>query len=301
MSDFHSDDTFLRASAYLDGELDAAESALAEADPAVMAEVEILRALQDDVRDVEPPTAGARERAIGAALAEFGAIRPSIQPTVVAPFRPRPAYTRWIAVAAAVVGIGLLGVIVATAGRDGDNGDAGQVAFEATAEVTADGAGAAATSSPAAPLPESLAATDQATVLQADAAGAEEASEATVPAAIEAPEPTEAPAATERAADDAESITASGAPPFDPSVPIADDVALRVAGIRLIEQLNSPSPAPTPDSPCDDDPDRPRTLLSEATYMRDGVPVPILIAIDKTNADIIAVDPSTCDVIAVGR
>ena len=55
----------LRASAYLDGELDAAETDRAEADPAVMAEVEQLRALQADVRRRSPTTVATRDGSDG--------------------------------------------------------------------------------------------------------------------------------------------------------------------------------------------------------------------------------------------
>ena len=63
MNDDDTTDALLRASAYLDGELDPAETALAEADPAVMAEVEQLRGLQDELRQVDAPSATARDAA----------------------------------------------------------------------------------------------------------------------------------------------------------------------------------------------------------------------------------------------
>jgi hypothetical protein len=121
----------LRASAYLDGELDADERERAESDPAVMAEVEALRALQAEVRDVEPPGADAREAAIAAALAEFDALQPAPAAASgmaaqggadrVVPFRPRPSYARWLTAAAAVVGVGLVGVVIAQGTRGGDD------------------------------------------------------------------------------------------------------------------------------------------------------------------------------------
>jgi negative regulator of sigma E activity len=125
----------LRASAYLDGELDAGERALAEADPAVMAEVEALRSLQDEIRDVEPPRADTREAAITAALAEFDALQPATAPAAAAgpgagrvvPFRPRPSYTRWLTAAAAVVAVGLVGVVVAQSNRGGDDKDSAAI------------------------------------------------------------------------------------------------------------------------------------------------------------------------------
>lgn len=127
MNDDDLTELILRASAYLDGELDADERARAEADPAVMAEVEALRSLQDEIRDVEPPTADTREAAITAALAEFDALRPATDRVV--PFRPRPSYSRWLTAAAAVVAVGLVGVVVAQSNRGGD--DEGSAAIEA--------------------------------------------------------------------------------------------------------------------------------------------------------------------------
>lgn len=299
MSDFHPDDTFLRASAYLDGELEAAESARAEADPAVMAEVELLRALQTDVRAVEPPTPGARERAVSAALAAFDALQPAVESTVVVPLRPRPAYTRWLAVAAAVVGIGLLGVIVATAGWGGDGDDA-DLALDAAADTQfAPAAAEAESSSLAAPLPESLAGADQATAFDA---GAPDAAAEAAPA-TEAPEATMAPAATALAAEaSGEATMSTGAPPFDLATPIPDEVTLGIVGRQLLEQANAQPSATTArtttDAACEDDAEA-RTILGEGSYLRDDVAVPILIAVDETTAKIVAVDPATCAVVAV--
>ncbi len=132
MNDDDLTELILRASAYLDGELDAEEQALAEADPAVMAEVEVLRSLQAELRDVASPAAGARESAIAAALAQFDAAQfDAAQSTTTAaapehtdrvvPFRPRPAYSRWLTAAAAVVAIGLVGVVIAQSTRGGDD------------------------------------------------------------------------------------------------------------------------------------------------------------------------------------
>ena len=111
------EEQFFLANAYLDGELTAEERGIAEADPAVMAEVEQLRALQNDLRDVEPPSDAARESAIGAALAEFtsrsstststGRVAPAVTAAPAAPivFRRRPAYARYLGVAAAMVAV----------------------------------------------------------------------------------------------------------------------------------------------------------------------------------------------------
>ncbi|MEO6570493.1 MAG: hypothetical protein ABIO83_03000, partial [Ilumatobacteraceae bacterium] len=97
------DDQFLLANAYHDGELTAAERALAEADPAVMAGVDELRALAVELRDVEPPATVVRDAAVTAAMAEFHRIRtPAAGPVTTATVasRRRPSMSRWLAVAA---------------------------------------------------------------------------------------------------------------------------------------------------------------------------------------------------------
>jgi hypothetical protein len=301
MSDFHPDDTFLRASAYLDGELDAAETARAEADPAVMAEVDLIRALQSELRDVEPFDPRARERAINAALAEFD----ELTAADVVPFRPRPSYTRWLGVAAAVVGVGLLGVIVATAGSGGDDDDAAEIAFESSAQDLDDAQAQRSSLEAPAPAAEAVESGDTAAVLSAGGDAAD-APEATVAAeATMAPAATEAPAATALAADaSAESTTSAGAPPFDPNVPIPDEITLGIVGRQLIASQSSPqvddeSVRSTIETACDDDAEQPRTILAEGSYLRDGAAIPILIAVDASNDKIVAIDPESCNVVAV--
>ncbi len=144
------DDQLFLANAYVDGELTDAERAIAEADPTVMAEVDELRALQAELRDVEPPTDTARESAIAAAMAEFttttavAAPAPSSPPgeAAVAPVVPlhRRAWFRpTLSIAAAAVGVGLFAVIVTqVGGGDDDSFDSAEPAAEAVADEPAD-------------------------------------------------------------------------------------------------------------------------------------------------------------------
>lgn len=145
------------ASAYLDGELTDEERHLAEGDPAVMAEVESLRALRDRIASAEAPTHEARESAIAAAMAAFhqlhatadsgGPGRAEVTDAADTPdmavFRARSErragrerrdLSRWLGVAAAVVVAAALG-IVAVQARGGGNDDS--VADQAASEPAA--------------------------------------------------------------------------------------------------------------------------------------------------------------------
>lgn len=135
------DEQFFLANAYLDGELTADERAIAEADPTVMAEVESLRALRDQLRDVDPPSTSARESGVAAAMAVFESSVPTEpshhRPADVAPVVPitrRPWFPRALTAAAAVVGVALLATVV-TQLPSGDDDDAGD---DAAAELPAE-------------------------------------------------------------------------------------------------------------------------------------------------------------------
>src|SRR5688500_7354752 len=105
------------ASAYLDGELTDEERRLADADPAVLADVERLRVLRAGRGGVAQRSDVARERAIAGARAVFGEIHGATATAAVttelADDVRRRDLTRWLGVAAAVVAVGLLGVGVA--------------------------------------------------------------------------------------------------------------------------------------------------------------------------------------------
>jgi hypothetical protein len=124
------DDTEL-ASAYLDGEVTAAERARVEGDPALLAEVERLRRVRAAVADVPPATATARESAIAAALAAFdeahaglaaAAAAPTAPPNVVPLARRRHVRRLQVMTAAAAAAVMVIGGFV-IANRDGGDDD----------------------------------------------------------------------------------------------------------------------------------------------------------------------------------
>jgi hypothetical protein len=131
------------ASAYLDGEVTAAERARVEADAGLFAEVDRLRRVRDAFADVPPAPAKGREAAIAAALAAFDAhteVMPPAAPNVVPLDSRRRARRMQVLTAAAAVLVVAGGFVVATrGGGDGDGGNADvqrdQVAASAPAEA----------------------------------------------------------------------------------------------------------------------------------------------------------------------
>lgn len=130
------DDRILLASAYLDGDVDAAERAQVESDPALLAEVDRLRSVRALLHDVEPPAISIREEHLASALAAWDRI-PDAERTgvtrdltprgisgaaaagaasVTAPTRladrRRTTSTRWLTAAAAALVLVLAGGVV---------------------------------------------------------------------------------------------------------------------------------------------------------------------------------------------
>lgn len=156
------DDQLFLANAYVDGELTDDERVLAEADPAVMAEVDELRALQSQLRDVEPPSESTRESAIAAAMAEFktavvppetvaasdaeadaasdaGAAPPMAPRSgIVVPLHRRSWFRPVLTAAAAAVGVGFFAVVIARGGGDDDDFDSADEPAAEVAEEPAD-------------------------------------------------------------------------------------------------------------------------------------------------------------------
>lgn len=193
------DDHEILASAYVDGELTDDEARAAEADPAVMAEVEQLRATRSMLADAATaPSPGAKQAALAAAMAEFRTLH--AEPTAaadatvtsLATARERRAW-RWVSAAAAVVGVGLAGVVISRATL-GDDDDASEVAVDVAADADT------AAEEPAEAFLEESAADEAG---DAGPAAAEEAAEepASEPADDMAEEPAEE-AADESEADD---------------------------------------------------------------------------------------------------
>lgn len=307
MNDDDLSELILRASAYLDGELDAAEMARAEADPAVMAEVAALRELQDSVREVEPAADTVRESAIAAALAEFDALNAAHVPVPpaddeplhihlphapVVPFRPRPAYARWLTAAAAVVAVGLLGVVVANGVGGGDD-------EEAAVSPQIDSAATIASSSRTAEAEGGVA---------QESATAEESAEAADSAVAEiAAAPEAAPATTAAAADAAEesgdvfTATATAAPAFpsfDPERPITSVGELAAVGAELLAGELAGTVVRDVETLCDPSPFAPykRGLYDDLTG---SGPREVIIAIDVAAGQTGAFDADSCTLVAV--
>jgi hypothetical protein len=120
----HDDHRDELASAYLDGELTPSEAALVEADPALLARVEVLRAVADEVATpAAPAPAAARDSAILAALDERDRLRRA--PTsarrspTVAPIRRRRSAGTLRALAAAAVVLAVLALVPLIGSLDG--------------------------------------------------------------------------------------------------------------------------------------------------------------------------------------
>ena len=299
MSDDQQPESWLRANVYVDGELDLDAIAGVEADPAVMVDVDRLRDLQANVGAVEPPASHARETAITAALAEFDQLRRGTTPAAapVVPLRRRPKYTMWLGAAAAVVAVGMLGVLLTRVTGNDDSDSAGDAAqFEATAESDA---GGDADRSAAENADDQAVAAEESASTMAPMLAIESAP---APAATEAPAGTEAPAAT-AVADAGEAAAPEGSSLSRFVVltePIADDVALGVVGRQLLEQSAKGTPDTVPDTPCDDDAESLIDLLGEGSMSVSGSPRLVIVAIDHATDTIIAIDPGTCVVLATG-
>jgi hypothetical protein len=299
MSDDPTSDALSRASAYLDGELDAPEIAAVEADPEVMAEVARLRSLQHEIRDVPAPSPYGRDMAVAAALAEFDTVHravPAVTPMPSVRTARRPSYGRWMAVAAAIAGVAALGAVITTAGRNGGDGDdaavspeESAVAFDVAATERSSGGGAPAAPQPEAELSQPMLASEAtespaATALGGDAgqaAAAEEADDA-------------APATT---------ATASEALPpiqFDPTTPIPDELALGVIGRQLLSEWRNGLRVTKTGTSCDATVPE-AVLLTDALLNIDGVDRPVLIAGNPADDTISALDPDTCVVVVTGR
>jgi hypothetical protein len=308
VNDDHISELILRASAYLDGELTADEMARAEADPAVMAEVEALRALQEQLAAVEPPAADTRERAITAALDEFDLLHgaPAVAAVVdepaprVVPFRPRPAYTRWLTAAAAVVGIGVLGAVIAGS-QGGDDESADLAAVETAA--------ASATAEESARMEEAPLESDVEIAAAESFSTADEAP----PEVLESAEPTAADSATATASEPAEGggepvatspeITSTAPEPpvsstTPPTVPIdlgdivVDSDNLFEVGQQLLDQYNAGELPNTPETACTFGS---YVVLSWARYDVGGTLRPAIIAGHPEQRDVGAFDPDTCE------
>lgn len=292
------DEQFFLANAYLDGELTADERRIAEADPEVMSEVERLRALQAELRDVPEATPDAREAAIAAAMAEFrvgdartGAEPAEAEPSVV-PFRPRPAYAKYLAVAAALVAVAGLGIVVSQADLGGGDDDSSGVEDAAIAQSSArEEVLTTVVNEPAAGTGEPLAEAESA---PADAATDDAAGDIAAGGDADMMEE----AAEERAEATAEEGSARIAVPpgFDPDAMIRNEVELAIYGSYLLDQRDLGLLGPTPETRCDGNYD----ILATASYLLDGDDRSVYIAVNEFEGFVLALDSDTCTELANG-
>lgn len=303
--------TFL-ANAYLDGELTVDERRIAEADPEVMTEVEQLRALQSALRDTPPPSVEARESAISAAMATFGEIAAGeiaatgapiveAEPTkapVVVPFRPRPAYAKFLGVAAAVVAVAGLGIIVSQAGRGSDDSatDMADTAAEASVErnsALTESVDAAEITAEAAEAGD-----DGGAELAADDEMAGDGDEgAAEPAADDSADMETMDTADSGDAPQADEAAYRTVPvDFDPEAAIADDAELGVYGVYLLRERDGGVLPSTPNHSCLDA----EQVLDEATLLLDDEPVPVYIDVREADGLVVALRTDTCSELVVG-
>ena len=281
---------YLLASAYLDGELTDEERRLAEADPAVMAEVEELRALHVDLAVVEPPTVEARESAIAAAMAAFSpaaassAMVPATAATAAAPvvaFKPRPAYAKYLGIAAAVVAVGLLGTVIVNTAGGGDD----EASFDASRENT-DGAFTERAVSESTEAP----ADEPASEPEVMASAAEDTAADMVIA--EAPVLDDTGGAADAPAEETATADVEMAAP-DPSLP-GDDTLIVFAEDILFRRDAGELP-PTPNTSCAVS-DAPNAfILERADVPTELGSVDLFVAIDETTRTVYGVDPDTCE------
>lgn len=299
MNDDDLTELILRASAYLDGELDADEQARAEADPAVMAEVEALRSLQDEIRDVEAPDADVRETAIASALAEFDALQPAAHRVV--PFRPRPSYSRWLTAAAAVVAVGLVGVVVAQS-AGGDDEDSAAIEADVAEAPSAERADTAAAD---AEIQSSVTESD---VFAAEMATAEAAGDMGDAAGTQAPAvagsaPAENPAEDGGAPPSSEVTTMSTVAPVDvPQTtaprtldePVTEDTLFAI-GRDLLAQFEAGT-LTTPETACEFGS---YVILARVGFVVGDDQREAIIAADPDFPEVGAFDAATCQEFAV--
>ncbi len=306
------DEQIFLANAYLDGELTADERRIAEADPEVMTEVEQLRALQTELRAVPPPSADARESAISAAMASFGSAGATDEsvsdhgPTAapVAPFRPRPAYAKFLAVAAAVVAVAGLGIVVSQNSRGGD--DSSDAASDMVEEASIERNGALTESFDTAEATEGDDMADD----MADDGGSDDIAGADAMADDGdelAAEPA-AEATADEASDDAGEDEGSDAPQgdeadyrqvradFDPEAPITDEDELGVYGVYLIAERDAGQLPSTPNHACVDA----RQVLGTATLLLNGEPTPIYVDVREDDGLAVALRTDTCVELVAG-
>ena len=298
------DDQYLLASAYADGDVSAGERAAAEADADVMAEVARIRDLRAALADVAPAPDAVRTAMLTAAMRDF-------HPTtaVAAPRRPARAprafpWSNVLGLAAAAVAVVAIGAVVVNSvgGQQGDDDASMSISTEAPIATE---------------LSRTFDAADEAELDQATAAAEATDSAPAAPApAGGAPAATEAPAGTDALATNPSSAL---------TIVIEDPDQLADTGLALRDAYQAGvSAGAAPVTDC--------TLATAATApaadatpgaaaVREGLPaaaanvelldtaelrlpagdvVTVWLAVDLGTAQTYAIDAATCVLVAIG-
>lgn len=279
------DEHYLLASAYIDGELTATERAAAEADPDVMAVVEQLHGLRQAVSDVAPPTPSVRTAAIAAALGEYApTTRPAApRAATAAPsrvrFGRRPSAGGYLAIAAGVLAVGLLGVAVANLGTGSDD-TSFDVALESEGDVD---------SRIGEDADDTFAAGDANDQLTTEMAAEDDGVDTSGTAAADTTEESAQIATAD------EPMGGSERPELEPGQILTTPEQLGSFGTELLELERAGTLGSTPNHACPID-----GVLSRAEYQLADTVVPILVAVDEAASTVRAVDADTCEVVAEG-
>jgi hypothetical protein len=211
-------------------------------------------------------------------------------------FRRRPAYARYLGIAAAVVAVAMLGFVVATGLRPSatDDSSSSDAALDVAAEEPAD---EAASDAATGDFDRGLTESDEAfadDMAEGDATAEAAAPVAELEADSSADEPAEEPAeAASEPADQAELGTVP--PDFDPNRPLATPNELGAYGSYLLGLTASNMLPPTPETSCTQ-----QVILGSTQYVFDGLPIDVLIAVDDQLRTVTAVEPDTCESLVVG-
>ncbi len=299
------DDQYLLASAYADGDVSADERAAAEADPDVMAEVARIRELRAALADVAPASDAVRTAMLAAALRDF-------RPTTAVAAPPRPArvprafpWSNVLGLAAAAVAVVAIGAVVVN-GMGGQQGDDDAAMSTEAAEAPS-----------ATELSRTFEAADEAELDQATAAAeaADSAPAAPAPAGG-APAATEAPAGTDAAPtnpssaltiviEDPDQLAGAGLALRDAYQAGVSGAAPPVTDCTLATAAAAPTADATPGAAAVREglPDSAANveLLDTAEFrLPAGDVVTVWLAVDLGSAQTYAIDAANCVLVGIG-
>lgn len=291
------DDQFLLASAYADGDVTQDERARAEADPEVMAEVGRIERRRLALADVAPAPADARAAMIAAAMAEF-APAASTSAAAVVPIGSRRSASRpaaWsrplglVAAAIAVLAVGAVVVQSLGGGEDGDDSFATTATEPGVVDLTAESAERTI-------APDADAAEDATQLVESGAAATE------APAAAPRTDATLEMAADLAAIDGPADLASVGAQlaadwrlgivePIEPDCTFAAALGAPTAKQPESGRLRADLPAAGEDV----------LLFDTRDYTTaDGPVVPVFVAVDIETTQAYAIDAAACALVDVG-